>query len=394
MWSECAVKKCIESRGYLYFIPDDSNIWSGIFSAKLFGLRKRKKGWIFKNYVRTDGVSLCTTFANELLAKCQKTFYKKRCDCSECRVVEHCKTGYHGKKLTDTRLIAIDPGLINIFFGVEVMPDGSVRTFKYRNKEYYRDGRVYDANRISKKYMKRCSVAIEAMSSTVSKTVRYDTQLAYWTTCAIHNQLLWTRLATVIRSKMSMETFRHRLSALDNFIFHHVANGSDPKKVLVAYGSGCVKGGFARKGTLSAPTSKAFKRVRRMFPVMLIDEAFTSQKCPYCKEQLHDKKVPYTSKKTGKKGVKTVRSVKLCKSQQCVERAMNCSSIPQQKIAVEKKVYEISRDKVGGLNIHECARWTLDGKDGRPPQFVRVVRQKKTLRGSLKGGTRRVRSKE
>ena len=371
MWSAARLKTTKKRKRSdpkeVYEIPESVDLWPSIFKKDMFDLRKSKKaGWQFDQYVRTDGVSVCCNFRSLYQRACshKASSKKNKCGCEVC-------SGGDVPSQQPKQLVAIDPGCINIFYAVCKNEDGSYRVWKYRNKVYYDHGGKFRAREIAQKHLNRSAKAFKALSRTRCKTVHFGDHLAYWRACAIHDTLMWLRLFTRIRAKLAFEAYSRGMKTLDAFL----KTLRDPEiaheDFVIAYGAGLQTGAYNHAGTLSSPTSKAYKRTKRMYRTMLVNEDYTSQCCPHCGQRMVDKLVPWTFK-DGRRGHKVVRSVKLCKSEECVERAKSDHVHPDvREIAHQYGVCEVSRDGAGAKNILTCAE-CLIAAGSRPTRFTRV----------------------
>lgn len=293
-------------------------------------------GWRLRGTMRTDGVSLSVIYERPRIARSVPP----------------------PSAADATRVIAIDPGTINMYFGVEQLPDGSYRTHKYRTKEYYHEGFVWESRNHMESTKAKYRDVFDCLSHTVRKTVILDHQMEYWELCAIHSERLFDCLATKKRSKLSMNVFINGSKSIDRFLLR-MKGDSPAEDIVIAYGA--AKFSSTIKGTLSTPTSRAFKKCASKFRTFLVDEYNTSKYCPHCSKLLDTPREP----KLCCDGVTRMfdcRSVKLCTSQECVLRAAADHPFGHVKhTARAKRAYEMSRDKVGALNILRCALAELHG---------------------------------
>jgi hypothetical protein len=204
-----------------------------------------------------------------------------------------------------------------------------------------------------KEHTSRSADVFAGISKCCRKTVSLERQLSYWRYCTSHEEKLFQRLFTKIRSKMALETYIHKTSSMDNFwvSLKNSRNG----KVVIAYGSGGAGG--------TSPTSFAGKRCKKIFGnnVFAVSEEYTSQCCPHCNCRLQDKKEKNFTFPSGRIGTRVFRSVKRCTSPSCVGRALNHPLEPIRKIAETIGAYEMSRDKIGAMNILKCAENIIHG---------------------------------
>jgi hypothetical protein len=330
---------------------DDFSWWNAIFKDDTFKHRSLRRGWRFDDRMLTDGISLCVAFRNTEQPSCTKTrFKKKTCQCYDCR-----KCCWDAD-FSSERVVAVDPGDINLVYAVEKDPRGNVTSYKLRNKEVYMRANMYKRSKIMRKHLLRGSELFAELSSKCRKTVCYERHLEYWKYCLTHHDALWKRMYIKIRARMGLEVYRRKASVLDKF-WMSIQN-AQKRKPLVAYGSG---GGnnFSYQGRVSPPTSYTWKSCRKVNnQVFIVPEWYTSQYCPYC----HVKLIDVVIKQVDSKGFtrnKVLRSVKRCSSSECVERGKkhHCSKV--RKLAIDEGLCEMSRDEIGALNILMCGIATI-----------------------------------
>ena len=88
----------------------------------------------FTRMIETDGVSACVHFESPKISlDDDDTTAQKR---------------FHDV----SRVIAIDPGRVNIVYAEEKLPDGSFKTYKLTRGQYYETCGFKEANRLSKKW--------------------------------------------------------------------------------------------------------------------------------------------------------------------------------------------------------------------------------------------------
>lgn len=297
---------------------------------KIKRFKSSKGGWHLQGTLRTDGVSLSVVF--------QKKQEKKK-------MIPH-------RPIDQNRIIAIDPGSINIYFGVERMSDGSCKTYKYTTKQYYHEAYVWKKKKYMDTRKKTCEDVLQKLSQCVKKTVVLDLQLKYWETYASNWKKLFDCLGCRRRNKLDMNVYMKGNKSIDGFLSS--LKGDSNIIPSIAYGAG--KFSSTIRGTLSTPNSRAFLKCKRRYNTVLIEEYNTSQYCPHCSKKLTTPKEP----KICRDGITRMfdsRSVKRCTSPECLREALVHPLETVRKIAEDPKIaaYEMSRDKVGALNILRCA---------------------------------------
>jgi hypothetical protein len=300
-------------------------------------LRSKDKGWKLQGTVRTDGVSLCVIFE------------RKKRDAPKAAV----------RTQVPERIVAIDPGTINMYFGVEKDANGNYKTYKYRTKQYYHDGFVWASRNRMDAAKRECDDVLERLSQCLKKTVVLTRQLEYWRTYVDNWKRLFACLATRMRSKLSMNVYIKGNQSIDKFLMS-LKGSSRKDSVLIAFGA--AKFSSTIRGTLSCPTSRAYKRCAAIFKTLLVDEYNTSKYCPRCSEaRLLTAPKEARMCRDGIRRMFDSRSVKRCSSPECSRAAAEHPSERIRNIARDENAYEMSRDKVGALNILKCAMAELTG---------------------------------
>jgi hypothetical protein len=330
--------------------------WTALFTDDTFRLRSKKMGWEFDGRVQTDGVALCVAFRNLGQKVCSKSRFKKNCTCSGCRKLEW------DEGMQYDRILANDPGDVNIAYVVEKDPRGKIHKSKLRNKEFYLQSDYYKRTNIMKKHMRRSQLAFDEVSGACVKTVDLERQLAYWLACTTHWDAMWKALYAKVHARMAFDVYRKRTSAMDRF-WSCLKKGRKGKAIML-YGAGG-SGSFSYRGKKCAPTSFAYKRCRKVFDMMfVVPEWYTSQYCPHC-----DVKIQDVRDDAGK----VLRSVKRCSSSGCVERASKHHASHVRRLAGQG-VCEQSRDEIGALNIWKCGVATMHGQQ-RPMHLTFAYNQ-------------------
>jgi len=314
-------------------------------------LKSSQKGWKLSS-MTTDGVSLSVRF--EMAKVAPHVELVDVCDCMECDdgyqdpvVPLHCK-----------RVIAIDPGIINMMYGAEELPNGNFKGYSYPTKKYYHEAFVWKSRNLMKASTDRIQGVMDQLSACVKKTVLLKLQLEYWQVYVDNRDVLFDCLATKQRNKLAMNVYIHGNKSIDRFLNTFKDESGMP--VEVGYGAGSMPNGM--RGTLSPPTTRAYRRCCTMYPTIVVQEQYTSQKCPCCDEQLISPK-ELRMCNDGMHRMVDSRSVKRCTSPQCILRAEHHGNAHIRHVAITERAYEMSRDFVGARNILKC---TLAIKEGRP----------------------------
>lgn len=304
-----------------------------VFQNKIHRLKSKANGWGIQGTVRTNGVSLSVVFQRPKKFAAAKTNGCERC-------------------VDDgQRIVAIDPGAINMYFGAERLDDGSVKTHKYTTKQFYHEAYVWRSKKRMDAKKRGCEDTLRRLSQCVKKTVVWDLQLEYWKAYAANWRQLFECLGCRMRSKLAMNVFIKGNRSIDRFLSGLRGTNQSPPPVI-AYGA--AKFSCTIKGTLSTPASRAFLKCKQRYRTVLVDEYNTSQYCPRCDAKLVTPKVPRMCR-DGTTRMFDSRSVKRCTSPGCLRVATEHPLESVREVAVTHASYEMSRDKVGALNILRCA---------------------------------------
>lgn len=178
------------------------------------------------------------------------------------------------------RTIAIDPGRVNILFGVEILGDGTHKTYRYSRRRYYHEAGMtkarerlehwYDNHKAAKK-------AEEAMAGASPKCTTVEGWIQVLGVHIKHYHTLWDAKT---QARWSQERFR--LHCLKKRSQDRFLNEMDaPGEARILYGG--AKFASTGKGEVAVPTTGIFMAVQSKFKeTVLVHEHRTSKVCQAC----------------------------------------------------------------------------------------------------------------
>ena len=216
--------------------------WNNLFKIK------NCNGKEFSRLIQTDGVSLCIHYQRPKRISVIPSF-----------------------PTNPQRIIGIDPGRVNIQFGV----DSNGEEYKLTRKQYYQQsGMVKNKKKVEKWNLKNKEIMIK-----LSKNSSKSNDLTNYLTIVSENyDKLWNNQKSLKWSRERMHLWIGKNRTLDRFY------ASMGKGAIIAYGS--AKFAPTGPGELAVPTSSAFKRCSKHFKIKLIDEFRTSKMCNSCEGEL------------------------------------------------------------------------------------------------------------
>ena len=279
----------------------------------------------FSNMIESDGVSACVHFT------CPK---KTPGD----------PTGKESRDFSGKRIIAIDPGRVNIVYAEEKLHDGSFKSYKLTRGQYYEASGMKRRNRKTAKWeetIREEELVYSRRSPKTTDPEQFDTFLKDY--ISVYDKLWDLRL----KKKWAQESFRvyrKKRKVLDGFFQSMHKKGE--RKPVIAYG----KGGFAShgRGEVSVPTQYVKDKCSKYFETVEVDEYRTSCVCPCC-DNLLCKVTKKIQSADGACQVREVRGLRRCSSTVCSQVSFK------------------NRDSVGARNILRCL-----AERERPKSLTRI----------------------
>jgi hypothetical protein len=223
--------------------------WESIFNVK----KLQGKNKTFTGTIDTDGVVICTHFLRE----------KNVSDLFSNNDIEIKKSD---------RVIGIDPGRQNIFFGAEQIND-TVKTYKLTRQQYYQESGIYKAGKQTEIWLKNLKNPLKEMSEVSTKGESLLDYRMYIQMYLKHKDVLWKELTKERWSRQRMRLYGGKKKSFSKF-FNKIKDADENKRIIIAYGS--AKFAPGGKNEISVPTCSAFKECRYRFPTLVIDEFRTT----------------------------------------------------------------------------------------------------------------------
>lgn len=293
--------------------------WGSVFKFK-----PRKKP---AYYVQTDGVSLCTHYLREHHVK------KKRGGTKRKRKTEETVVTAPPADPGD-RVIAIDPGRVNLVYGVERLPDGGTKTYTLTRRAYYHGGHIFKARRHTQRWNRAIQDELDVLSAASPKTSYPATWHGYLDAVQQTYDALWGHLCRRRCGRMRLETHMYKQKTVDAFLATMKPKQQPVPKI--AYGAVQVASGG--RGELSVPCKEMFQRVSKLYPTTLVDEFRTTKCCFACASNGLTSELAgmRRQRRGGEPGLQDNRGLRRCTT---------CRKCPL-----------VSRDMNAALNIDLCFR--------------------------------------
>ena len=275
--------KQIKKMTFKQFKAQKDQWWDMTFNYKKFSKKE------FSYMIQTDGVSACVHFVQPKKPKVEegpRTFVQPQ------------------------RTIAIDPGRTNLMYGVEKLPDGTVKKYQLTRKTYYNEGGMKKALQKAKRWEAGIKAEEDIYKQVSLKTTRGANFDQFLTNYYPIYAKLWQVKTQKKWGRERLRVYSLKRSCLDRFF--NTMNG--PVKPVIAYGAG--KFNPTGKGELSAPTTSLSQRCSLHFPTVMVDEFRTTAICHECDCQLRP--VGYREKQLdGSSVYREIRGLRWCSSTKC-----------------------------------------------------------------------------
>lgn len=183
-------------------------------------------------------------------------------------------------KLTATerkkaRLVAMDPGRVDLVYGVERLEDGKYRTYHLSRKQYYSEAGVMNARKQSQLWQSGTliSAALRDLTSVSTKGTDLAAHVAHVEAYNKHYGTLWYEYLQPRWARQRFRLYGGKKRVFARF-YNSIQLADTSRPVVVGYGS--AKFAPGGKGELSAPVSRIFKECCYRFKTLLVDEFRTT----------------------------------------------------------------------------------------------------------------------
>ncbi len=222
--------------------------------------------WKFSHNVQTDGVSVCFHLRRPK-TEVEEAVMKKK--------VRKTKNKQWSSVPPEQRVIAIDPGRVNMVYGIEELPDGEHKVYCLKRGRYYVESGMSTAKRRAAKW--EADIADEEAifrqhSPRTTDGASFDMFVQDY--ASVYNKLWESKLKRKWgQSRFRVYCLKKRL--LDRFF--QSMRGDVP---VIAYGA--AKFNPCGKNELAVPTTHLSRVCATHFKTVMVDEFRTSQICASC----------------------------------------------------------------------------------------------------------------
>jgi len=216
------------------------------------------------------------------------------------------------------RLLAIDPGRVNIFTIVEKLDNEKFKQYVLTRGHYYKASGITKAKKKTEAWNMSVKSELTALSLKSSKSVDLDRFLDYLATVKAVEGRLWDLYLQRKWRDQTLRLYGGKKRAFANFFNRLNLN----ENTIVAFGS--AKFAPTGKGELTVPTTRAYKELSYRVKTILIDEFRTTK--VFWKDDTILQSV--ARKNTEGSGYETVRGLLWCgstNSNKFVNRDMNAA---------------------------------------------------------------------
>jgi hypothetical protein len=170
------------------------------------------------------------------------------------------------------RLIAIDPGRENIYYGVEVL-NNEVRSHILTRKRYYQDTGMLNARKKVNRWHKSIRQNLEALTKVSTRGVNHNRHATYLSTYSSNVDALWNEYKKKRWARQRLRLYGAKKRVFAKF-FNDMEAADGNRKITVAYGSASFSPGG--KGEVNVPVGRAFNECKMRFPTLVVDEFRTT----------------------------------------------------------------------------------------------------------------------
>ena len=243
------------------------------------------------------------------------------------------------------RLVGIDPGRENIYYGVEYLHD-KIKSYVLTRNQYYFETGMIQARKNTQRWHKGIQNNLVAMTKVSSKGANSNRHATYVSEYLRNVESIWDEHKKQRWARQRLRLYGGKKRVFANF-FKRIEDADRSRKVTVIYGSASFSPGG--KGEVNVPVGRAFKECSMHFPTKVVDEYRTTAVHYFTNTMLQ--KV----QKRRHKGTKTtVRGLLWCSStsrnNKFVNRDLNaalnilrCANGNRPKIMTRKSTIQVDR---------------------------------------------------
>lgn len=178
--------------------------------------------------------------------------------------------------IATTRIVAVDPGRSNIFYGVEEDRNDpkKVHTYVLSRAQYYAEAGMTNANTQTKAWQRGIACVFKEMSRVSSKGADLEEHARYVDSEIKHRDAVWSENFKKRWSRQRMRLYGGKKRVFARF-FNRIQNRDEAFPVTIVYGS--AKFAPGGRGEVSVPTSRMYKECCYRFPTVAMDEFRTTK---------------------------------------------------------------------------------------------------------------------
>ena len=219
----------------------------------------------FTGTIETDGIIMCTHFTRP---KQVKSISEASTSASKKLSFEH---GYDVKIPKDNRVVAIDPGRINIYYGVE---NKTKKIYKLTRRQYYKESGIVKANKQSITWQRNIKKELVQLSLVSTKGSNLIKHKEYIKTYLMIYDSLWNEYTKSRWSRQRFRLYGGKKRVFAKF-FNSIKNEDPTRRVTIAFGDGKFSSGG--KNEQCVATTRAFKECSLRFNCKVVNEFRTSK---------------------------------------------------------------------------------------------------------------------
>jgi hypothetical protein len=222
--------------------------------------RNRQTQKKFTGTLETDGVAVCFHFKKAKVRKVEPSGD------------EGTKTITVPEYLTG-RVIGVDPGRSNILFASEVLPNGTIKSYRLTRAQYYKEAGINEAKKHTEKWQRSIQAELTSLTKASSKVLSVEDFQKYIGVFVSVRDSLWEEYTKRHWARQRLGLYGGKKRVFAKFL-NALEKGGTEEPVL-AFGS--AKFAPGGRGEVSVPTSRAFKECKYRFGVHVVDEFRTTR---------------------------------------------------------------------------------------------------------------------
>jgi hypothetical protein len=219
------------------------------------------------------------------------------------------------------RVVAIDPGRTNLYYGIEKKQDGSIKTYCLTRKQLFNDTGYYKRKKKYEKWNEENKEFIQPFTDVTTKGFSIEKFNNYIQVYIQNFEQRWKECERKKYRNLKFTTYNIKQKTYHKHLSKFI-DPEDKRELIIAYGASIPK--HSNKNELTVPTKYIYEEISRRYKTFKVDEYMTT-------------KISCISKTLTSK-------VKKEGDDFCVRGLSWCSTSGK----------FLNRDKNAALNIYEC----------------------------------------